>query len=361
MRLTVLSLWALVFLVAGCASVERQYRKATDSRDEERIRKFIHSHPESPLIMDAVAVLDTVRFENAVADSGTASLERFLQTYATSPLAPEASQILAARIRDQEMEQLRAQLIDEESPRILVELADRHRDKGELETADSLYNRALNNATDMPEAHTGLGMVYLRMGRTEEADQQIDIARALAPTDPGVLLASGEYYRTVGRPDLAINSFQTLLNQDPNDIKAHMNLGLLYLDVGQNRNAVWAFMRVQELDKDNVSVLYYLGVAYADQGDANAAVQYLEQYLRAPHTEEDSENIESAQALLEDLRSDARYGKGRSGSVIADPNNPRSKPKPQNKRPSAGNKSQDRRGWFNPWGRGAGVGARRRW
>jgi Flp pilus assembly protein TadD len=360
MKLTTLSLWALVFLIAGCASVERQYRKATESRDEEKIRKFIHGHPESPLIMDAVAVLDTVRFENAVADSGPSSLERFLRAYPTSPLAPEASQILASRIRDQEMEQLRAQLIEEENPRTLVELADRHRDKGELETADSLYNRAIDTAPDLPGAHTGLGMVYLRMGRTEEADQQIDIARSLAPTNPGVLLASGEYYRTVGRPDLAINSFQTLLNQDPNDIHAHMNLGLLYLDVGQNRNAVWAFMRVQELDKDNVAVLYYFGVAYADQGDANSAVRYLEQYLRAPHTEEDAENLESAQALLEDLRSDVRYGQGRAGSVVADPKNPKPRPKPQNKPQGAGNRPQVGGGWLNPWRGGVGGGVRRR-
>jgi Flp pilus assembly protein TadD len=351
MRLRILTLGALVLLIAGCASVERQYRKATESRDEERIRKFIHSHPESPLIMDAVAVLDTVRFENAVADSGTALLERFLEAYPTSPLAPEASQILASRIRDQEMDQLRAELVQEENPRVLVELADRHLDRGELETADSLYNRALNTAPDMPAAHTGLGMVYLRMGRTEDADQQIDMARALAPTDPGVL-------RTVGRPDLAINAFQTLLNQDPNDVQAHMKLGLLYLDVKQNRNAVWAFMRVQELDKDNVAVLYYLGVAYADQGDANSAVRYLEQYLRAPHTEEDAENLEAAQALLEELRSDVRYGQGHGGSVVADPKNPKPRPKPQNKPQSAGNKPQVGGGWLNPWGRG--TGARRR-
>ncbi len=349
----------IVALVAGCASVERQYRNVVESRDEERIRKFIRSHPESPLIMDAVVVLDTVRLENAIADSGTASLKHLLQAYPTSPLAPEASRILATRIRDEEMVMLRTELIEEERPDLLVELADRHRNKGEFDTADSLYNRALVLDPNVPAAHTGLAQIYLSQGKHQQADEEIDTARMLAPTNPAVLLAAGEYYRIIGRPDLAINSFQSLLNQEPDNIQAHLNLGLLYLDVGKNMLAIWSFMKVTELDRDNVAVLYHLGVAYADQGDGTTAVRYLDQYIRSPHTEEDSANLAKAQDLVERLRGDVKYGEGGAGSVVADPDNRKTPPPSAAPKPRNPGRQPGVVGGVNPYGRGAWGGGKR--
>ncbi|MCU0610559.1 MAG: tetratricopeptide repeat protein [Candidatus Eisenbacteria bacterium] len=323
-------------LAVGCASVEGQYRKAVESRNENRIRSFIHGHPESPLVMDAVVVLDTVRFERAAADTGTTSLQHFMQTYPTSRLAANASILLAERVRTRDIARLTAQVQSDPTAAALVALADLHRSGGGYVAADSLYRRATELEPDNASAHTGLALAYLERGMTTEADQEIEHAQRLAPSDGAVLLAAGEYYRLVGRPDLAISSFQKVLNGTPDNPQAHLKLGLLYLDIGRNRNAVWEFLRVRELDSKNISALYYLAVAYADQGDGVTALRYLETYMGAPHSAEDAEILAKAQVLYDRLKGEVRKGEGMEGGVVADPNNPTqgAQPAAQGRNPS---------------------------
>jgi len=309
-------------LAAACASVEGQYRRAVESRNEDRIRSFIHSHPESPLIMDAAVVLDSVRFERAVADTGIASLQHFMQTYPTSRLAPNASMVLAQRVRDREIARLTAQMETDPQAQDVVSLADLHRARGDHALADSLYRRAIELDANSAGAHTGLALAYLERGMTVEADQEIEQAQLLAPNDSNVLLAAGEYYRLVGRPDLAVSSFQRVLNAAPDHIQAHIKLGLLYLDIGRNRSAVWEFLRVRELDSKNITALYYLAVAYADQGDAATALRHLDSYMNAPHGAEDADILAKAQVLYDRLKGEVKSGEGMEGGVVADPNNP---------------------------------------
>jgi len=352
----------LVLMLFGCASVEKQYQNAVDSRNENKIRKFIQSHPESPLIMDAAVVLDTVKYESAIADTGTAALEEFLRKYPTNPLAPQASQELARRIRDRELEILRAQLREEKTPDLLIELADIHLNREEYEDADSLYNEAIIMEPNLASAHTGLAMVYLERGMTVEADEEIDLALDLSPANPRVQFAAGEYYKRIGRPDLAINAFQRVLNNDFDNVEAHLQLGIIYLDAGQNKNAVYEFRQVQTLDPTNVPSLYYLGVAYADQGDAVTAIRYLDDYLRAPHSEEDVENIDKARSLVEQLKAGRGDTISGGGRVVADPNNPQpqTQPKPDRK-PQGQNRNPTgfgRNPWFRGGARGGAVGAR---
>lgn len=318
----------VALLAVGCATVEGQYRRAVASRNESRIRRFIQSHPESPLVMDAAAVLDTVRFERAAEDTSVRALQHFMQTYPTSRLSAKASILLAERLRDGEIRRLTALVEDDPRPADMVALADLHRARGDHDTAERLYRQAVEGDPTHPGAHTGLALAYLERGMTAEADAEIEQAQRLAPNDINVQLAAGEYYRLVGRPDLAIASFQRVLNAAPENTDAHMKLGLVYLDIGQNRNAVWEFLRVRELDGKNVPSLYYLGVAYADQGDGVSALRHLETYLNAPHSAEDAEILAKAQILYERLKGEVRTGEGMAGGVVADPTNPTAAPAP---------------------------------
>ncbi|MBN1426336.1 tetratricopeptide repeat protein [Candidatus Fermentibacteria bacterium] len=326
-----------VALALGCASVEGRYRSAVRSRDENRILKFMRGNPQAgALVMQAASVLDTVRFERAAADTGIVSLQHFVQTYPTNPLAPNASLLLAERIRHRDIARLTAEVESDPQPEPLVALAGLHYDDGDFDAADSLYRRAIALAPDNASAHTGLARAYLDQGMVDEADSEIEIAQRLAPTDVNVLLAAGEYYRLVGRPDLAIASFQSVLNSSPDNADAHMELGLVYLDIGRNRNAVWEFLRVRELDGRNVVSLYYLAAAYADQGDGATALRHLSTYLNSPHSAEEAEVLANARVLYDRLKSEVRTGMGTGGEVFADPSNPEPKPaQPQTQKPGA--------------------------
>lgn len=352
----------LILTTFGCASVEKQYQNAVESRDEGKIRKFIQSHPESPLIMDAAVVLDTVKYESAIADTGIANIEAFLRKYPTNPLAPQASQELARRLRDRELDALRAQIREDKTPDLLIELADIHVSREEYEAADSLYNEAIVIEPNLAPAHTGLAIVYLEQGMTGEADEEIDLALSLAPGNPRVQFAAGEYYRRIGRPDLAINAFQRVLNNDFDNVEAHLQLGIIYLDAGQNKNAVYEFRQVQTLDPTNVPSLYYLGVAYADQGDAATAMRYLDDYLRAPHSEDDIENLAKARTLIDQLKANRGEGFSGGGRVVADPNNPEPQKQPsQDRKPQGRDRNPTgfgRNPWYRGGARGGAIGAR---
>lgn len=353
-----------VVVALGCASVERQYASAVRSRNEERIRRFIHRHPESPLVMSAAAVLDSVRFEKAARDTGVASLQRFLQQYPASRLAPAATVLLAQRMKEAEIRRLTQEVERDPQPSTILALADLHRERGDDEVAKDLYLRALSMDPSLATAHTGLAHLYLRAGMLDQADAEIEEAQRLAPMDVSVLLAAGEYYRLVGRPDLAMGAFQKVVNAAPQNLEAHMKLGMLYLDVGQNRSAIWEFLKVREIDPKHVPALYYLGVAYADQNDVATALRYLDQYLRSPHTHEEADLLDKAQALRDRLASEYRPGGSTAGGVIPDPSNPaQSQPAPAGQgregaqRPPQVRPPQDKRpvGFEGPWGgRGGG-------
>lgn len=339
----VLSLCVCAILAIGCASAEGRYRKAVRSRNEDRILKFMRGNPQAgALVMEAAAVLDTVRFERAAADTGTSKLQHFVQTYPTNPLAPNASLLLAERIRLREIARLTAQVESDPQPEPLVALGDLYRVNGDYAAADSIYRRAISLAPGSAGAHTGLARAYLDRGMIAEADSEIEIAQRLAPTDLNVLLAAGEYYRLVGRPDLAISAFQKILNGSPDNVDAHLKLGLVYLDIGRNRQAIWEFLRVRELDSRNSVSLYYLAAAYADQGDGITALRHLTTYMNAPHSAEDAEVLAKARVLYDRLKSEVRSGEGVGGEVIADPANPEAKPAPaQGQKPGARQPSSD--------------------
>jgi Tfp pilus assembly protein PilF len=161
---------------------------------------------------------------------------------------------------------------------------------------NNLFDKALRyytHALTLPEpsygnksyfTHGNLGLLYEKMGRREQAEEQFRMSIAAMPTgrffpaphnNLGVILIYEKRY------DEALNVFMNALAHAPNDRDLHHNLGVLLLKTGQPHNAIYEFEKAQDLVSNMHNTLEYLGVSYKRVGKYGRAVHYLMQAISA--------------------------------------------------------------------------------
>ncbi len=97
----------------------------------------------------------------------------------------------------------------------------------------ALLERVVESAPGLTAPHVDLGVAYGRLGRDDEALEELEAAIALAPTHPVALNEVGIVYRRTGRFDAARASYEQALGILPRYHLALRNLGVLcdlYLD-----------------------------------------------------------------------------------------------------------------------------------
>ncbi|MCH7591709.1 MAG: tetratricopeptide repeat protein [Planctomycetes bacterium] len=82
-------------------------------------------------------------------------------------------------------------------------------------SAEADFLKALSIDPRLPQAHRLLGLMRMRIGRVDAASASINRGLALAPHDPGLLLASSELYSVTGDYERAIRQLRRLLDIQP--------------------------------------------------------------------------------------------------------------------------------------------------
>jgi tetratricopeptide (TPR) repeat protein len=95
---------------------------------------------------------------------------------------------------------------------------------GRLAEAEREYLEILVADSNDPDNWLGLGNVYLREGKTEEALRALDRAVQLDPNRADLRTAHGRALRTANQERAAKMEFQTALNLDPGSAEAHTGL-----------------------------------------------------------------------------------------------------------------------------------------
>src|ERR1700712_4748778 len=103
---------------------------------------------------------------------------------------------------------------------MLQQALDLHR-KGRLAEAASLYREILKSNPDEAEVLHLLGVVELQRKNPHGAIEQIALALALNPANPGFLVNYGIALRQGERFDEALASFESALAIQPGLIEAH--------------------------------------------------------------------------------------------------------------------------------------------
>jgi len=134
-----------------------------------------------------------------------------------------------------------------------------------LDRAADAYRRCLDLDPSMAAAHTNLGNIYYRTGRTADARAHYERALALDPDQPEARYNLANIHDREGQIDLAIAEYRRVVATCPEFPDAHFNLALALERVGSRVQAREHFERYIALDPDEKSLWAKLASSHLHQ------------------------------------------------------------------------------------------------
>ncbi len=163
----------------------------------------------------------------------------------------------------------------------------------------TLINRALRVTENNYVAHAGLGNLFSKQGKLEDAAHHFHSALKIAPGYKTAHIGYGITLAKMQRLPEAEFHFKKALEIDPDFTPAHYNLGLSLYRRGIMFEAADHFEQALQLQQDHPKAHYYLGNILAHQGKIPAAIVHFQKALEIlPHDPRILENLERAKASL---------------------------------------------------------------
>jgi tetratricopeptide (TPR) repeat protein len=154
----------------------------------------------------------------------------------------------------------------------------------DVDSAQQVYQQALNNGMNDPWILVGMGHVELLQGKKDAAKQRFEQAINNSKTrkgeNPDILNAVGRANAdgpsTVGDPAYAIEKLKRAAELKPNDPDIYVNLGINYLKLGNDRggDAYEAFNNALKIDPNYARAKYRLGKIFLSQGNREKFESY---------------------------------------------------------------------------------------
>ena len=226
------------------------------------------------------------------------SLEQLHQVVRQIPDRSDAHELIAQIYLTREKPQkarealLRGLAADSTSATLRARLGVLLRERGELEEAILLLQRAVRENPDREEAYYNLAQAYLSSGEEERAgtllrqfkllqDNHQDIldhktAIMLNPNDARAYFNLGTVYSRIGRNEGARHAYSAALMIDPHHVEARNNLGNVYFRRRQLARAIEQYRTVLRYDSTYVRAHNNLGNALLLAGQTDRAVSAFE-------------------------------------------------------------------------------------
>lgn len=134
-------------------------------------------------------------------------------------------------------------------------------------------------------AHYYLGRIARDAGRAKEAAEELTLALATAPSQPGPWVALGELYRKWKYTDLALAVAQQGSQIASGQTDVWYVLGMAHDDLRNDGEAIAAFSKALDVDANNAKAKFQRGQAYFRSNKYREAKRDLEAFLAAssPH------------------------------------------------------------------------------
>ena len=132
----------------------------------------------------------------------------------------------------------------------------------------------------MVPARFYLASVYLDLGRTARAREELEAALKLHPRHPQFMALLGEAERQMRNPARAIELTRGALEAEPSFSQARYYLGLALRDAGQHAEAVRELEQVVKSGASPAQAYLGLGAVYLDAGRADDALGVLRQAIK---------------------------------------------------------------------------------
>jgi tetratricopeptide (TPR) repeat protein len=125
-----------------------------------------------------------------------------------------------------------------EHPRVLNALGETLRRKGDYETAEDCYFRAIAFAPDYAYAYNNLSLMYSGMGELEKAAEYARLSMQIMNFSPIPWHTLGIYYMARKQLRVALDYLLAAYTYDPNYTKAAYNAACCYALLGETDTAV---------------------------------------------------------------------------------------------------------------------------
>jgi tetratricopeptide (TPR) repeat protein len=152
--------------------------------------------------------------------------------------------------------------------------------------AEELFHRAVQSKPEFASAHAHLGLLYMRMGRTEEAVPELREAVRLDSSRTDASAALVKIWRdqaqaavTGGNPEKALAFLIDARKLAPNDPDIQFGFGMVALQISLFDDAAEAFRRTLQLRENDPLALYGLGRAFMGLSKFEDARQQFVQYV----------------------------------------------------------------------------------
>ncbi len=155
-------------------------------------------------------------------------------------------------------------------------MAGLQRERGDLAAAEQTYRQALDQSPHDLAARLGLGMVYEKSDRLDQAAEQFRTAVAAHPQSAEARFRLGCVFQTQGNAELAAQAFDAAVRIQPEHADAWNNLGCVLLALERNIQAENALRNAVGLRPDFAEAHHNLGTVLQAQlryDDAIAAYQ----------------------------------------------------------------------------------------
>lgn len=138
------------------------------------------------------------------------------------------------------------------------------------------YENADFTPTNMAKTFMNRGIVYMRLGFPQLAEEDFSRSKALIsapPLDVDQTLRTADMYLRGNLYDPAIHEYNRILQWDPQNIDALNNRGSAYYRSSRLKEAIADFDTVISLRPDNVLAYYNRGIVYTWSGNTQKALE----------------------------------------------------------------------------------------
>lgn len=152
---------------------------------------------------------------------------------------------------------------------------------------------------EKPRYRKNLAVVYIEVGRYQEAAWQLERVLEKDPNDHLTHSDLGKVYVALGRYEEAKHQIQKAIELQPDNPLYYENLGFFFLNLKSYEESKEVFQKALKIDSSYFANYRNLGFVYVNSGENKEAIRYLELYLKHEPQAEDRNYV---QGLIKQLK-----------------------------------------------------------